>query len=255
PRDTSRSRRYLTAALSWLPAENFGTVLAGMVTFWPGFRGLTAVRALRCWTLNLPKPVKTTSSPLDSASLIDSSVASTAAVASFLDRPLLSATLSMNSLFVTLFLLVGYGPESVQRRHPTTGIGRQQSACLGGFRGVGDAELRTREERKKLDPGLGDGLRAALLAINDANCSGNVEICLPERLHSRELRAPRRDHVLDHADPLAGLENALQPLRRAVPLGLLALQQVRQVRLDRGHRRQRHRTQLGPREELGVRRV
>src|SRR4051812_25575831 len=197
-----------------------------MVTFWPGFRGLTPVRALRCWTVNLPKPVKTTSSPLDSASLIDSSVASTAAVASFLDRPLLSATLSMNSLFVTLFLLVGYGPESVQRRHPTTGIGRQQSACLGGFRGVCDAKLRTGEQRKKLDPGRRDRLRAALLAVNDANCSGNVEVRLPQRVPCGQQRAARCDHILDHADPHPGLENALQTLGRAVLLGLLAHQQV-----------------------------
>src|SRR3954452_1360818 len=121
PRNTSRTRSYLTAALSWLPAENFGTVLAGMVTFCPGFRGFTPVRALRFCTVNLPKPVKTTSSPLDSASLIDSSVASTAAVASFLLSPLLLATLSMNSLFVTLVLLRRFG----------AGIGRAASPYHG----------------------------------------------------------------------------------------------------------------------------
>src|SRR5205814_8216709 len=77
----------LTAALSWLPAENFGTVAAGIVTFSVGFRGLTPWRSARCCVENLPKPVKATSSLLRSASVTESRNASTALAASRDARP------------------------------------------------------------------------------------------------------------------------------------------------------------------------
>src|SRR5438309_4014786 len=52
-----------TACLSWLPAENFGTVVAGICTRCEGFLGLTPCRAARAWVVNFPKPVKATSPP------------------------------------------------------------------------------------------------------------------------------------------------------------------------------------------------
>jgi hypothetical protein len=62
--------------------------------------------AARLETENLPKPVDETSSPLASASSIDLITASTAALASFFDKPLLSATRSMNVDFVMLPLAI-----------------------------------------------------------------------------------------------------------------------------------------------------
>src|SRR3954466_1937735 len=92
----------LTAVFSVLPAENFGTVAAGIVTFSVGFRGLTPWRSLRCCVENFPKPVKLTSPPLRSVSVIESSTASTASAASRLDKLAFWATLSTHSCFVTV---------------------------------------------------------------------------------------------------------------------------------------------------------
>src|SRR6476659_9089417 len=140
PRAAQRAARRagsycLTAAFSWLPAENFGTLLAGMVTFWPGLRGFTPVRALRACTLNFPKPVKVTSSPFLRASFTDSSTASSAVPASFLDRPDLVATASIKSLLVTCppGSLVR---EPVKRPHPLTAVGRPQSPSRSQFQAV-----------------------------------------------------------------------------------------------------------------------
>src|SRR4051794_37244952 len=63
-------------------------------------RGLRPSRAPRSATWNLPKPVKLTSSPLFSESSMVLMTALTALSASFLDRPLVDATLSTNSDFV-----------------------------------------------------------------------------------------------------------------------------------------------------------
>src|SRR5438067_10557674 len=92
-----------TADLSELPAENFGTVAAGICTFSPGRRGLTPVRAARCWVENFPKPVKLTASPRFNESVIESRNASTALAASRLFSPLFDATCSTNSCFVTSY--------------------------------------------------------------------------------------------------------------------------------------------------------
>ena len=71
----------LTALFSLLPAENLGTFDAGMCTRSLGLRGFTPWRAARFCTENLPKPVKATSSPFRSASVIESRNASTASPA------------------------------------------------------------------------------------------------------------------------------------------------------------------------------
>src|SRR5215203_3272820 len=91
----------LTACLSWLPAENFGTVVAGISTRWEGFLGLTPCRAARRWVVNLPNPVKDTSPPDRRVSVIESRKASTASAASRFEILALSATFSTNSCFVT----------------------------------------------------------------------------------------------------------------------------------------------------------
>ena len=77
----------MTAFFSWLPAVNFGTVAAGICTFWPGFRGLTPSRAARRVVWNLPKPVNVIASPDRSVLVITSMTASTAFPASRFDIP------------------------------------------------------------------------------------------------------------------------------------------------------------------------
>src|SRR5262245_3307532 len=93
-----------TACLSWLPAENLGTVVAGIWTRSEGFLGFTPWRAARRWVVNFPNPVNDTSPPERRTSVIESRNASTASPASRLESPALSATLSTNSCFVTCIL-------------------------------------------------------------------------------------------------------------------------------------------------------
>ena len=82
----------LTAALSWLPALNFGTVVAAICDPLAGAR-VDALRAARSRRRELPEAVKLTESPAFSASVTDSRNASTALPASRFVRPLFSATL------------------------------------------------------------------------------------------------------------------------------------------------------------------
>src|ERR1043165_6775970 len=77
----------LSAALSWLPALNFGTVVAAIWTRSP-VRGFTPCRAALAAAENLPKPVKLIESPLFRVSVTASMKASTALPASRAERPL-----------------------------------------------------------------------------------------------------------------------------------------------------------------------
>src|SRR5213594_2917287 len=95
----------LSAAFNWLPALNFGTVVAAMWTRSP-VRGFTPWRAARSAAENLPNPVKLIESRLLSVSVTVSMKASTALPASRAERPLFAATLLMKSCFVKAFLLV-----------------------------------------------------------------------------------------------------------------------------------------------------
>src|SRR5581483_1237899 len=81
-----KGRGYLTAFFSAAPAVNFGTLDAAIWIFSP-VAGLRPSRALRCETLNLPKPENVTSLPRFRALSIVSSIASTASPASFLLNP------------------------------------------------------------------------------------------------------------------------------------------------------------------------
>ena len=96
-----RLSRLLTADLSALPAENFGTRAAGMCTFSVGLRGLTPMRALRSCVWNFPNPVNATSPPPRSVSVIVSRNASTAFPASRAVSWLRRATSATNSCLVT----------------------------------------------------------------------------------------------------------------------------------------------------------
>src|ERR1700742_3127633 len=79
----SRPQPPLTLLFSAEPAEKRGTLPPGIVILSP-VRGLTPWRGPRSATWNLPKPVKLTSPPPLSVSVIASSTASTASPAAFL---------------------------------------------------------------------------------------------------------------------------------------------------------------------------
>src|SRR3954454_169270 len=89
---------YLTAFFRLEPAVKRGTFDAAICIDSP-VRGLRPSRAPREATWNLPKPVNVTSPPLFRVDSMVFSTASTAAAASFLDRPASWATLSTNSDF------------------------------------------------------------------------------------------------------------------------------------------------------------
>ena len=98
-----------TASFNCFPALNFGRLDAGI---WIGapVRGFLPVRADRFATLNLPKPVRRTSSPRLRASVIALHTASTALAASPLLVPLVEVTAETNSL---LFMSIA----SLERRN------------------------------------------------------------------------------------------------------------------------------------------
>src|SRR5262249_9340216 len=147
-----------------LPAENFGTVAAGIVTFSLGLRGLTPWRSLRCWVENFPKPVKLTSPPFFSVSVIESSTASTASAASRLDRFAFWATLSTNSCLVTiapLFPLWLADP----RRKTLAGFGFRLNHAVF----AASDQLGGTKKGLQADPFPGKGLRSSLLAVDHAD--------------------------------------------------------------------------------------
>src|SRR5205807_2899886 len=104
--------------------------------------GLRPSRALRCETLNFPKPENVISLPRLSVPSIVSSTASTAFAASFLLNPARSATWSTNSDFVTFILLGAVGTHDANRGHGRLGLhvssggahSRQRAAGGGGRR-------------------------------------------------------------------------------------------------------------------------
>src|SRR4051794_6858318 len=104
------------------PAVKRGTLVAAICIDSP-VRGLRPSRAPRSATWNLPKPVKVTSPPPLSSPSIVLSTASTAAPASFFDRPASAATLSTNSCFDIGFLLLPHHGELALRTVTTPADG------------------------------------------------------------------------------------------------------------------------------------
>src|SRR5947207_14366499 len=87
-----------------------------------------------------------------------------------------------------------------------------------GGRGA-DTQARSGIERMERNSRRSDRLGPAFLPVDHANCSGNLQVGGPQSGYSGQQRAPRGDHVLDHANALAWLEQALETLRGAVLLG------------------------------------
>ena len=98
-------------------------------------------------------------------------------------------------------------------------------------------------------------IRSALFAVDDAHGRVHDETDVAQRVDRVEQRAAGRDDVLDEADALALLVRALETVRRAVLLRLLANDQERQAGVERGGGRERDGAELRRGEPRRVGRV
>src|SRR5688500_11181056 len=108
-REGRRQYQRLTESLRPLPALNFGWV-DSLICIGSPVRGLRPVEALRFEQENVPKPTRRTSSPRFRAEVIVSNTPSTALPASFLPRPVVSATAAISSC-----LFIGPEPPVLER--------------------------------------------------------------------------------------------------------------------------------------------
>src|SRR6266508_4785323 len=92
-----------------------------------------------------------------------------------------------------------------------------------------------------------------LLAVDDAQGRTALQAGLAKRLHSADRRASGRDDVLDEADALARIEDALDPLRSPVLLRLLPDDEERQTRGQRRGGREGNGSELGAGEPGSLR--
>src|SRR5512146_1996043 len=96
---------------------------------------------------------------------------------------------------------------------------------------------------------------APLFTVHNAYGVADDEARVAQRLHRVEQRAAARDDVLDDADRLARLEDALDPVRGPVVLRGLADEQERQPAGQRGGGGQRDGAELRRGQAHGVRLV
>src|SRR6187200_52507 len=101
-------------------------------------------------------------------------------------------------------------------------------------------QLRGPKQWPQSDPDTGERVHPALLAIDDADRRPAGQPGLAERLDRGHRGAARGDHVLGEADAFAFLEDAFEAVAGAVLLGLLADDQERQARGERGGGRERY---------------
>ena len=142
--------------------------------------------------------------------------ASTAFPASRFERPLLLSDL-LDELLLRQSLPPGWGADVVRPWRETLTTRSDIAQPCGVGRRTRD--LRGEQERPEPDRRPRERVGAALLAVDDADDRRDVEPGLAERLDRLERRAAGGDDVLDEADALAGLEDALDPVARAVVLG------------------------------------
>src|SRR5438552_9403916 len=109
-------------------------------------------------------------------------------------------------------------------------------------------QLGAGEEGAQPNGGARERVHAPLLAVDDANRVGDTHSGLAKGLNGLDRGAARGDDVLDEADAVAVLVGALDPVRGAVLLGLVANDYERQLELEGGGRRERDGTELGRRE-------
>src|SRR5262245_40358979 len=96
---------------------------------------------------------------------------------------------------------------------------------------------------------------SALLAIEHADRDPALQTGLADGLERLDQRPAGRDDILDEADALARRERALDAVRCPVPLRLVAHDQERQLRRQRGGRRDDDGTELRRGEPNRVRLV
>ena len=101
----------------------------------------------------------------------------------------------------------------------------------------------------------GESVDSALLAIDHTDGDPALQTGLPERLESLNRGSSRGDDVLDEADALAWFEDPFQAIRSPVLLRLVADDQERQARGERGCRGEDDCTQLRARDAHGFRLV
>src|SRR3954449_7970673 len=104
----------------------------------------------------------------------------------------------------------------------------------GGFSHL--QELGRTKERPQADGVAGERVHSALLAVDDADRRSALQTGLAQRLDGLDGGAAGGDDVLDQADLLARLEDALEPLAGSVALLLLADDQERQAGRERRRR-------------------
>src|SRR5579862_134301 len=116
-------------------------------------------------------------------------------------------------------------------------------------------KLSCPEDGPKTHRTPGQGVRAALFAVDDTDRRLHPEAGIAQGLDRVEERAAGGDDVLDEAHELALLERAFQPVAGAVLLRLLADDEERQARFERRGGRERDRAELGRGEPNGIGRV
>lgn len=114
-------------------------------------------------------------------------------------------------------------------------------------------ELSCPKERPEAHRAACESVRAALLAVDDADSGAAFETRLAQRLDGRDRRAAGGHDVLDEAHPGAFRIGALEPVSGAVVLRLLADDQEGQARDERGGGDEGDRAELGAREQAGLR--
>ena len=128
---------------------------------------------------------------------------------------------------------------------------RLNHAALRRF--CGACELGGEEQRPQAHAGGGERVGSALLAVDHADGVPHLETGLAQGLDRRDRGAAGGDHVLDEADQLARLEDALEAVGGAVLLRLLADDQEGQAGGERRRGGQRDRAEVGPARRDGVR--
>src|SRR4051794_18673246 len=143
--------------------------------------------------------------------------------------------------------LLGFRPW----KNPNNAAGyRSTMRICGDFEQVGRPEERAQAHRVARE-----FVDAALFAVDHTDRVGYTQSGISEGLDRCERGPAGGDDVLDQADALALLEDALELLRRPVLLRGLADDQERQSRLERRRRGERDCAELRSCEAVGVRLV
>src|SRR5215472_3592442 len=119
---------------------------------------------------------------------------------------------------------------------------------------VSDGEIGLSEQRRERHAQPVQVLRCALLPVQHGHQPDHGAARCPHLLDRPDRLAAGREHVFDHGDAVARLENPLQRPCRAVVLGLLAYQHEWQIELQGDRGPQQHRPKLGRRKPLRGRR-